>query len=133
MSNAEKDFSKFAYFRSRARNYAICMRPERRAIVDGEVVTKDVGLRIEFNNHFYRIEKTEDNENIIEFLRNKILSEKDFDPNKKMLFEEVKGDMMIPESEVEKILIRKNAEIAELKKQIKGDNKAKKADETKKV
>ena len=115
MSNAGKDFDKYAYFRSRARNYGICMTSERRANVDGEVVIKAPGFRIEFNNHLKRIEKTEMNEPVIKFLRDRMLLEKDLAQNKRMLFEETKADILIPEKDVKELLSKKNEEIASLK------------------
>jgi hypothetical protein len=115
MSNNTKDFKKYAYFRSRARNYAVCIKPERRRIVDGEVVIKSHGLRVEFRNHLFRVEKDELGEKIIKHLRDKMLAVKDLDPKRKMLFEEKKQDILIPEHDVEKIVKEKDTEIAELK------------------
>ena len=111
---SEKDYKKYAYFVSRAKNFAISMRPDKKKIVDGEVVFEE-GLRLEFHNGMLRVEKTEENEGIISKLREKIEKEKDLDQKRKSFFEEVEPEAMIPQSKVEDILEKKNREIAELK------------------
>lgn len=115
---SEKDFKKYAYFRSKAKNYAVCIKPERKAIVDGEVVIKDPGLRVEFDNGMKRIEKTEEGMVIINFLRERIKTEEPLGVSQKSLFEEVEQEAMIPESKVAEILLSKNAEIDDLKQKL---------------
>ena len=84
----KKDFTNYCYFLSKASNYAVCIKPERKAIVDGETVTKDVGLRVEFNNKMLAVKKGGDGDVIIKFLRDKIEKEKALSPNARMIFEE---------------------------------------------
>lgn len=116
-----KDFSKFAYFVSRAKNYAIVVRPDKKKVVDGEVVFEP-GLRLEFNNGMLAIERSKDNENILSILRKKISDEKDFDQKRRSLWEELPPkemiDMETVRGVVEEKVLEKNQKIADLEKEL---------------
>ena len=114
-----KDFDKYAYFRSKAANYALCIKSRRTAIVDGEPVVKAEGLRVEFRNRMIRIEKDELGMIQIKALRDEILKEKDLIAIKKSLFEEKKADVMVSQT----IVDSKDAEIAALKGELKENKK----------
>ncbi len=112
-----KDYKKYAYFISRAKNFAISIKPDRKKIIDGEVVFEP-GLRLEFNNGMLRIEKNEENNSIIEKLREKIKVESVLDPKRRTFYEELEPEIMLPESKVKEVLNEKNEEIAELKRKL---------------
>lgn len=123
---SDKDYDKYAYFVSKANNFAIVIKPTKKKIVDGEVVFEE-GLRLEFHNKMLRIEKTKENEGIIAKLRGKLESEKSLDPKRRSFFEETKPKEMVEIDKVETILSEKigekndkiaalEAEIAKLKK-----------------
>ena len=113
-----KDFNKYAYFISRASNFAIVIRPDKKKKVDGEVVFEP-GLRVEFNNKMLAVEKNKDNEKILEVLRRKIEEEKVFDPKKRTFFEEQPPKEMVDMEKVKDLLgeklEEKNQEIANIK------------------
>ena len=111
---SKKDYKKYAYFVSRAKNFAISIKPDKKKIIDGEVVFEP-GLRLEFNNGMLRIEKTEDNEVVIEKLREKLKNESVVDPKRRLFYEELEPETMLPESKVKEVLEKKNEEIAKLK------------------
>lgn len=111
-----KDFSKYAYFVSRASNFAIVIRPTKKRIVDGEVVYEE-GLRLEFKNKMLRVEKTEENEGILAKLREKLEAEKSQDPKRRAFFEEEEPKRMIPEEAVVEKLNEKNDRIKELEEE----------------
>jgi hypothetical protein len=111
---SKKDYKKYAYFVSRAKNFAISIKPDKKKIIDGEVVFEP-GLRLEFNNGMLRIEKTEDNEAVIEKLREKLKNESVVDPKRRLFYEELEPETMLPESKVKEVLEKKNEEIAKLK------------------
>ena len=113
--NETKDFEKYVYFRSKASNYALCISPRRTAVVEGEVVVKSEGLRVEFRNRMLRLEVNKLNAPAIKAIRDAILEEKDLIPTKKMLFEEKEADVMVSQT----IVDAKEAEIATLKKELK--------------
>lgn len=117
---SEKDFDKYAYFISRASNFAIVIKPTKKKIVDGEVVFEE-GLRLEFNNKMLRIEKTKDNEPIIAKLREKIEKESVTDPRRRAFFEETKPKEMVAMDKVEELigekLDEKNIRIAKLEEE----------------
>lgn len=113
---SEKDFDKYAYFVSRASNFAIVIRPDKKRVVDGEVIF-DAGLRLEFDNKMLAIEKTKDNEVILEKLREKLKKEETLDPKRRAFFEETKPVSMIPEDKVKEKLQEKNQKIAELEEE----------------
>lgn len=112
-----KDYKKYAYFISRAKNFAISIKPDRKKIVDGEVVFES-GLRLEFNNGMLRLEKNDENNSIIEKLREKIKDESVLDPKRRTFYEELEPEIMLPESKVKEVLNEKNEEIAELKRKL---------------
>lgn len=112
-----KDYKKYAYFISRAKNFAISIKPDRKKIVDGEVVFES-GLRLEFNNGMLRLEKNDENNSIIEKLREKIKDESVLDPKRRTFYEELEPEIMLPESKVKEVLNEKNEEIAELKRRL---------------
>lgn len=112
-----KDYKKYAYFISRAKNFAISIKPDRKKIVDGEVVFES-GLRLEFNNGMLRLEKNDENNSIIEKLRKKIKDESVLDPKRRTFYEELEPEIMLPESKVKEVLNEKNEEIAELKRKL---------------
>lgn len=106
---SQKDYKKYAYFISKAKNFAIAIKPDKKKIVDGEVVFEP-GLRLEFNNGMLRIEKTKENESIIKKLREKIEMEKVIDPKRRTFFEEEAPKEMISIEKVEEILNKENEE-----------------------
>lgn len=110
---SEKNFDKYAYFVSRASNFAIVIRPAKKKVVDGEVIFEE-GLRLEFNNKMLALEKTEDNAPIIEKLREKLKKEEIMDPKRRSFFEESKPVAMISEDKVIEKLQEKNDKIAAL-------------------
>jgi len=116
----EKDFDKYAYFVCKATNFAIAIKPDKKKIVDGEVVFEE-GLRLTFHNKMLRVEIASDTEGVIEKLREKIRKEELMDPKRRTFFEETRPETMIPESMVREKLEEKNKEIEELK--VKLDNK----------
>ena len=124
-----KDFKKFAYFVSRASNFAIVIRPDKKKIVDG-IVNFDPGLRVEFNNKMLEIAKTPENETILKELRKRIDDEKNIDPKRRSFYEEVPPKNMIEEEKVLELVGEKNAtieekdaEIAKLKAELAKKNK----------
>ncbi|HNV62180.1 MAG TPA: hypothetical protein PKN54_04445 [Candidatus Cloacimonas acidaminovorans] len=119
---SEKNYEQYAYFVSRAKNFAISIKPDRKKIIDGEVVFEP-GLRLEFNNGMLRIEKNKENEPIIEKLRNKIKEESVLDPKRRLFYEEIEPETMLPESKVKEVLENKNQEIARLKKELENKKK----------
>lgn len=118
---SDKDYDKYAYFVSRASNFAIVIKPTKKKIVDGEVVFEE-GLRLEFNNKMLRLEKTKDNEGIIAKLREKLEAEKVLDPKRRSFWEEEKPKEMVEMEKVETLLGEKigekNEKIAELEAEI---------------
>jgi hypothetical protein len=114
---SEKNYDKYAYFVSRANNFAIVIRPDKKKIVDGETVFES-GLRVEFKNKMLRIEKTEDNQFILDVLKEKLKKEEQIDPKRRSFYEETKPESMIPESKVKDALQKKNEEIERLKKEL---------------
>jgi hypothetical protein len=114
---SEKNYEQYAYFVSRAKNFAISIKPDRKKIVDGEVVFEP-GLRLEFNNGMLRVEKNKENEVIIEKLREKLKQESVIDPKRRLFYEESEPENMLPESKVKEALNKKNEEIARLKKEL---------------
>lgn len=124
---SDKDYDKYAYFVSKANNFAIVIKPTKKKIVDGEVVFEE-GLRLDFHNKMLRLEKTKENERIIAKLREKLESEKALDPKRRSFFEETKPKEMVEMDKVETLLEEKigekndkiaelEAELAKLKKQ----------------
>ena len=103
----DKDFIKYSYFVSRAKNYAICYKPDRKKIVDGEVEFIP-GLRVEFNNGMLRIEKTKENLPIIEFIRERIKKETESGQTKRSLWEEEMPKKVYSEEDVREMLKNKN-------------------------
>lgn len=114
----EKDYDKYAYFVSKANNFAIVIRPTKKKIVDGEVVYEE-GLRLEFNNRMLRIEKTKENEGVLTKIREKLKNESAMDPKRRAFFEEEEPTAMIPEEKVKEALEEKNKKIAELEEKLK--------------
>jgi hypothetical protein len=100
----DKDYEKYAYFYSRAKNYGIVMKAEHKRTVDGEVV-RDVGIRIEFHNGMLKLEKTKENAEMIKYLRKKIEEEKGVSLYKKSFVEEFKPEKTYTESEVKELLL----------------------------
>lgn len=122
MSN-EKDYEKYAYFVSKAKNYSVIFKPMvEEVLADGSRrIAKDekgkemVGLRIEFDNRMKRIEKTEENMPMIEFLRKKCEGEAGEDPKRQQIKEEHKPIKMVKEEEMKVKLAEKDEEIKKLK------------------
>lgn len=118
---SDKDYDKYAYFVSKASNFAIVIRPTKKKIVDGEVVYEE-GLRLEFHNKMLRVEKSKDNEGILSKLREKLDNEKALDPKRRSFFEETKPKEMVEMEKVETLLGEKigekNEKIAELEAEI---------------
>jgi uncharacterized small protein (DUF1192 family) len=106
---SDKDYGKYAYFVSKASNFAIVIRPNKKKIVDGEVVYEE-GLRLEFHNKMLRLEKGEANDAIIEKLRVKIKEEEGIDPKRRSFFEETKPKEMVELDKVETLLGEKLGE-----------------------
>lgn len=105
------DFNRYAYFASKAKNFAISMRPDRFRIVDGEKIY-DSGLRIEFNNGMLRLNKNDELDIAkIEFLRMRLEKEKDMDVKQRTFQEIVEQEKMISESKLVEVLSEKNLEI----------------------
>lgn len=123
----EKDFEKYVYFVCRAENFAVVIRPDKKRIVDGEVVFEE-GLRLEFHNKMLRLENAESNQGIIAKLRDKIRLEEGLDPKRRTFFEETKPETMIPETMVREKLEEKNKEIEDLKSQLSQKNEDDKTD-----
>ena len=121
-----RDFDKFAHFSSKAKNYAIVYKPHvTERLAGGETVTaKDkegkelIGLRLEFENHNFRIEKSKENEKIIAFLRKKCEGEKQVSLKMQQLKEIQKPIKKIEETKVKEMLSAKDKEIEELKKKL---------------
>lgn len=117
---SEKNFDKFAYFVSKASNFAIVIRPTKKKIVDGEVVYEE-GLRLEFHNKMLAIEKTPENKAVLEKMREKIVAEANIDPKRRAFFEESKPKEMVAMEQVESLLGEKlgekNDRIAELEEE----------------
>lgn len=117
---SDKDFSKYAYFICKASNFAIVIKPNKKKIVDGEVVYEE-GLRLEFKNKMLRIEKTEENEGLLIKLRQKLKDEEAIDPKRRSFFEEQKPKEMVAMDQVEELLGEKigekNERIAQLEKE----------------
>ena len=118
---SEKDYDKYAYFVSKANNFAIVIKPTKKKIVDGEVIFEE-GLRLEFHNKMLRLEKTKENEGVIAKLREKLENEKALDPKRRSFFEETKPKEMVEMDKVETMLGEKigekNERIAELEAEI---------------
>lgn len=118
---SEKDYDKYAYFVSKANNFAIVIKPTKKKIVDGEVIFEE-GLRLEFHNKMLRLEKTKENEGILAKLREKLESEKALDPKRRSFFEEIKPKEMVEMDKVESMLGEKigekNQKISELEEEI---------------
>lgn len=118
---SEKDYDKYAYFVSKANNFAIVIKPTKKKIVDGEVVYEE-GMRLTFHNKMLRLEKTKENEGVIAKLREKLENEKALDPKRRSFFEETKPKEMVEMDKVETMLGEKigekNERIAELEAEI---------------
>jgi len=118
---SEKDYDKYAYFVSKANNFAIVIKPTKKKIVDGEVIFEE-GLRLEFHNKMLRVEKTKENEGILAKLREKLENEKALDPKRRSFFEETKPKEMVEMDKVEILLGEKigekNDKIAALEAEI---------------
>ncbi len=112
-----KDFNKYAYFVSKAKNFAIAIRPDKKKIVDGEVVFEP-GLRVEFHNGMLEVEKNDNNKIIIETLRKKLDDQKDIDPKRRSFWEEQAPKEMVEVNKVKDLLGEKNDKIAELEKEL---------------
>jgi len=128
-----KDFSKYAYFVSKAKNFAIVIRPDKKKVVDGEVQFLP-GLRMEFNNGMLAVEKTKENNEIINILRGKIGEYSSIDPKRRPFFEEQPPKEMVPLEKVNEIYSEQNKEIERLKAEnelLKKNNKPAKADDKK--
>ena len=124
-----KDFKKCAYFVSRASNFAIVIRPDKKKLIDG-VVNFEPGLRVEFNNRMLEVAKTPENEIILQELRKRIEDEKNIDPKRRSFYEEAPPKNMIAEEKVLELVGEKNAtieekdaEIARLKSELAKKNK----------
>jgi len=121
------DFDKYAYFKSKAKNYCVIVkeRVEEITASGDKRVSKDdngkemVGLRIEFHNHQKRIERTKENEGIIKFLENKCKEEKTLQKEKRQITQVFKPIKMIPETEIKGIVSEKDAKIKELEEALK--------------
>lgn len=124
--DADKDFEKYVYFVSKAKNYGTIMEPRvEETLANGErKVSKDddgkpmVGLRIEFHNGMKRLEKTPENKGQIEFLRKKCKEESTLPEKRQQIKELHKLIKKIPETEVEKMRADDKAEIKRLKEKL---------------
>lgn len=112
-----KDFNKNAYFVSKAKNFAIAVRPDKKKIIDGEVVFEP-GIRVEFHNGMLEIAKTEENKLILETLRRKLEEQKDMDPKRRSFWEEQPPKEMVEVDKVKDLLGEKNDRIANLEKEL---------------
>lgn len=113
-----KDFDRYAFFRSRARNYAICYQPELKEVdAYGQQREVQPAIRIEFHNGMKRLEKTKENQPFIDFLRKRIEKEQDMDPRSRTIWEETPPDN-ISRDEHKKELEEKDKEIEELRKKV---------------
>lgn len=119
----DKNYEKYAYFVSKARNYSVIFKPcVEEVLADGSRrIAKDddgkemVGLRIEFDNYGKRIEKTKENMPMIEFLRAKCKGEDVEDPKRQQIKEKHKPIKMVKEDEMNAKLAEKDEEIKKLK------------------
>ena len=138
-AHADKDFEKYAYFVSKAKNYSVIMEPrvedllstgERRVARD-ENGKEMAGLRIEFHNGMKRVEKTKENEKLIAFLREKCEKEK-LQPDKdRQLVEVLRPEKVYKETEVKDLISEKDKEIERLKKMAgEGEDKADEAEDS---
>jgi len=119
----EKDYSKYCYFVSKAKNFGISLIPDKKKIVDGNVDFIP-GLRIEFRNGMLRIEKSEENKSAIDKIRSIVEKEKFLDQKQRTVWEESVPQNMLPEKDVKELLDKKNEEIENLKTEL--DKKSKK-------
>lgn len=117
-----KNYNEYAYFISRAKNLGIVIRPDKKKIVDGEVVF-DAGLRVEFNNGMLALKKSKENEKVLAILRDKIAEEQDLDPRRRTFWEEMPPKEMVDAEKVEEVLAEalteKNIKIKELEDELK--------------
>ncbi len=118
MTGKTKDFDRYAYFVSKAKNYAICYQPEMKEVdMYGQQREVKAPIRIEFHNGKKRIEKTPENQPYIDFLRERIKKEESMDPRSRTLWEE-QPSQVVPKEEHEKSLQEKQKEIERLKKEM---------------
>jgi len=121
--HSDKDFDKYVYFASKAKNYTIIYKPmveellatgERRVAKDddGKLMS---GVRIEFHNGMKRFEKSPENEAIIEFVRAKCKGEENEPESRRMLKEITKPIKKISEDVVREMMSEKDAEIERLR------------------
>lgn len=121
-----KDFDKYAYFESKAKNYGIIYEPRLEEVMasgDKRVAKDDdgkkmEGIRIEFHNHLKRFDRTKENEKIIKWLEKKCEEELKMPLRSQQLKQIFKPVKMIPETEVKAKFDEQDAEIARLKKEL---------------
>ena len=109
----DKDYDKYVYFVCRPSKFAIVIKGTKKKIVEGEVVYEE-GLRLDFNNKMLRIEKTEENKELIKKIREKLKKEENQDPKRRSFFEETRPIKMLPEEKVIELVGKKNDRIEEL-------------------
>jgi len=114
---SEKNFDKYLYFCSKAKNYAMVIRPDKKKIIDGEVVF-DEGIRVSFTNKMLRIENSKVNSNIIEAIRKKVKEDESLPENKRSIIEQKRPKEMISKEDVKDQLSAKDLEIKELKEKL---------------
>ena len=130
--HAGKDFEKYAYFESKAKNYGIIYEPrleEPMASGEKRVATDDdgkkmEGIRVEFHNHFKRYERKKKNEGIIKWLEAKCKEELNMPLRFQQIKQIFKPVKMIPETEIKAQLDEKDKEIENLRKELGKDAKS---------
>jgi len=122
------DFDKYAYFKSKAKNYCVIVKERVEEITasgDKRVAKDDegkqmVGLKIEFKNHQKRLERTKENAGIIKFLEDKCkVEKKGVGKGKRSIEQEFKPVRMIPETEIKGMMSDKDKKIKELEEKLK--------------
>lgn len=118
MSDNQKDFDRYVYFVSKAKNYAVCYKPEIKEVdMYGQQKKLQAPVRIEFYNGMKKLEKTKENMPFIEFLRERIKAENEKNPRSRTLWEETPNDS-VPADTHKEAIKDKDQEIEDLKKQI---------------
>jgi hypothetical protein len=101
---SEKDYDKYVYFISRAKNCGFVIKSDRKQTINDEPLFTP-GMRVEFKNKMIRLEKDNELDKVkIDFLRGVILKEKDLIQIKKTIWEETKPEKTYTEAQVKEIL-----------------------------
>jgi hypothetical protein len=118
-----RDYDKYAYFQSKARNYGVVYEPRVEEITasgDRRVAKDDdgkqmTGIRIEFHNFQKRIERTPENKKMIEWLEARCKKELTMPLRFQQISQIFKPEKIYKQAEVDEMMDDKDAEIARLK------------------